>query len=234
MACEASGGAAEAGGEAADGEAAGGEAGAARSSYLATFCLKWTPDMKSTFSSNGREMKPTKGGALGQYDPVEDTTNEVMAKMPQPLLDADGFRSPGLCSRAKPWQWADFEVEGKVVAGLVTKGLFAQSLYELLFFQPAMKLALSYPGVEKMKHIATELEALTKHMHGPLDADTTSKALRSARAHVQELEPLLKPAKFPTKLKDGSVLTLAAITLGRIIGKRKEIASGCSALGFGL
>ena len=234
-----SGASGEAGGEA-DGEAGGGAGGTGSAllgaglfgvGLLVTFCGKWTPDMKAAFSSNGRDMKPTKGGARGRYDPVEDTTNEMMAKIPPPLLDSDGFRNPGLCSRAKPWQWADVEEKGKVLAGLATKGLFAQSLYELLSFQPAMKLALSYPGVEEMKRIAAELDALAKRMLAPLDRDATSNVLRRAAQVTDELTPLLKPATFPTKLKDGSILTIAAVTLGRVIGKRKEISSGCSTLG---
>ena len=205
-----------------------------RPDWRFTFCGSWRPDMKAAFSLNGRDMKPTSGGAAGQSDPVTTATNAVMARMPLGLLDSDGFRRPTCAATPPRWAWGDgFGPDGSLQAGLVTRGLFAQNKFELLYWQPAMKLALSYPGVTIMASVAAALQRLSELLGAsPTRADAL-QALRDAPAQAARLRPLLEAKTFPTKVRDGKVLTTAALNLGRTVGKAKPpVASGCSSAGL--
>jgi hypothetical protein len=115
------------------------------------------------------------------------------------------------CPRvAQLWQWSDSGPPDAVVAGLVTRGLFAQSLYELEFARSAMKLALAYPAVQLMKETAVELQVVSGKMK-ERDLSTQLSALSRAHELYKLLKPLLEHSKFPTKVKDGSSLSAAAV-----------------------
>eukprot|EP00966_Prymnesium_polylepis_P142039 3280153-Prymnesium_polylepis.1 len=185
--------------------------------------------MKGTFSMNGMEMKPTAGGSAGQYSPVTDVRNKVMAAMPPPLLDSNGFVVQSCPAyRACGWQWADRMTDGIIASpGLATRGLFAQHMYEALFTLPRMKLCLCVPAVNHMSQAAVSFRESAKDLSSS-STESQLSGLQAAHGVVRTLSPRLEHSNFPTTVGGGAKLKEAAKSLGR---GAKDTASGCSTAG---
>ena len=177
--------------------------------HLLTACGKWSPDMKSTFSFNGREQKGTKGQTCPVC--VDDTAG--FARMPLGINEADTCAA----DTHDEWQWGD-TADGSM--GLASRGLFAQQPFELDHYVPMFKLMiLAFPAVSTVKAVSeTLLEAAIGLQSS--DEKTQDAAFETARTQVDLLRPLLASKQFGTTVANGAPL----VRLATVLGRRRPVA----------